>query len=385
MARALITVDSVAGSALDATIDTQLQLSNSNEGGESTYAWEILSQPSGTADALSATGIQSPTFRPKKEGGYLIEIKVNGGGSATLVNRIVVRVRHMKSRLMSVAKGETLESGASGWSDETHETIRLLDEIRGDPGICICVAGENLSTVGQVVRFSTLATIKTGLPGEEKLPKAYSAPASSQANVEGMLGLFLGTPAGGATATTGQLVKVRLFGYQTVAITPVPAVNAPIYVSTAGLMAAAPGTVLRQIGRVFDADGSTMTVFFDGTQGGFFGTYSQTLATTNATPTAIWSWPLPANTAFTITAQVVGRRSSGGEARAVFHLAWDVYRVAGDAVIDGDTYVWRPNKDSGATGWSISVDVSGSSVRLLVTGAVMNINWTAKIDLAFAT
>ena len=55
MTQALITVNAVAGSNTDLPINTLVQLNNTGNGGEITYAWSILDQPPGTADALSST------------------------------------------------------------------------------------------------------------------------------------------------------------------------------------------------------------------------------------------------------------------------------------------------------------------------------------------
>ena len=64
MPQALITVNAVVGSNDDLPIDTLVTLANDNVGGETTYLWEIVDQPVGTADTLSSTSAPSVTFTP---------------------------------------------------------------------------------------------------------------------------------------------------------------------------------------------------------------------------------------------------------------------------------------------------------------------------------
>src|SRR5262245_63840027 len=97
MTQALITINGSPGADIDLPIDTLVQLNNTGTGGELTYKWSIVSQPPGTLDALSATNIQNPTFTPKKEGSYLIQLIVNESLGTEKRDRTIAAVRHIKS------------------------------------------------------------------------------------------------------------------------------------------------------------------------------------------------------------------------------------------------------------------------------------------------
>lgn len=265
MTQALITVNGVAASNTDLPINTLVQLDNTNNGGETTYKWTILDQPPGTADTLSSTTIKNPTFTPNKEGSYLIQEIVNEGLSDEQIGYRVCAVRQLKTRTRVPAAGETTQADTNdGWAAHVNESLRLLDSLRADPGIIVAQLGYG-ATAQDVVRFTGVATIKAGLPGEEKVPVVTQALATNAYVLTEELGLVIAAVDGGAL-TNGKLAYVRVFGMVTNATSAAlagAADEAAVYVSDTGTLDDVVGTNTRRVGKVIDATGS-LTVYFKG-------------------------------------------------------------------------------------------------------------------------
>ncbi len=167
MPQAKISINGVDGSNDNLPINTLVQLSNDNSGGEFSYAWTILNQPDGPTDSLSATNIQNPTLTPKKEGTYLVQLIVNG----SLEDVQIAAIRYLKSLERAPAAGETTEdSEAEGWEIAQNNLNSRVDALVGDPGTLVAVAGQAGLVAGNIVRATTTAVIKSGLPGQETLP-----------------------------------------------------------------------------------------------------------------------------------------------------------------------------------------------------------------------
>lgn len=262
MTQALITVNASPGSEDDAPINTLVQLNNTNNGGEVTYLWTILSQPPGTGDALSSTTIQNPTFTPRKEGSYLIQLIVNQSLGDEVRDRVVVAVRQLKTRLRVPAPGEVDEVDATnGHAGDGNIIFRAVDAMRADPGIIVAQLGETV-VAANVVKFTNIATIKTGLPGEEIVPVVTKAPANVASITTEELGLAIAAVDGGAL-TIGKLAYIRVFGLITNQ-TIVGAVDEnPVYVSDTATLSSSPGTNSRRCGK-FVAVGASAAVYFKG-------------------------------------------------------------------------------------------------------------------------
>lgn len=262
MAQALILVNGSPGPNTDVPINTSVALSNQNTGGETTYLWTILDQPAGATDSLSASNIQSPSFTPRKEGTYLLQIVVNAGPSQ-LVNRTVVAVRQVKTRTRVPAAGETTEAAtATGWALAVDALLQLVDTIRADPGVTVCVAGASGLAINDVVKMSGQATILSGLPGQQTLPSVTKALATTSADMDQSLGVVLGAVDGGAIAS-GSIVYVRRFG-QVSGLSGSPVVGDPVYASDTATLALAAGTVPRKVGTVIASAAGVYAVFLDG-------------------------------------------------------------------------------------------------------------------------
>lgn len=104
-----------------------------------------------------------------------------------------------------------------------------------------------------------------------------------------------------------------------------------------------------------------------------------TVATTDATPTVLRSFTIPATTTYTIEAKIVARRTGGAggtaEDGAAYKIAASFKNVAGVATQIDVTTVLYEHEDQ--AGWDAAFDVTGATARLLVTGAASNnINWS---------
>lgn len=266
MTQALITVNAVAGSNTDLPINTLVQLNNTGNGGETTYAWSILDQPPGTADVLSSSTVLNPTFTPKKEGSYLVQVVVNASLADEQTNRVVCAVRQLKTRLRVPAAGEVAEADASdGWAASANISARLLDTMRADPGLMVAKTNYAGAAVNDVVYFSGLVTLKPTLPDQEIIPLVEKADASPPIPADfatTAMGMVHSTVDGGAFVT-GSLVYVRLYGLVTgLLLTPSPAPAIPVYLSTTAgaLSTTASG---RKLGNII-LSGATDSIFFNG-------------------------------------------------------------------------------------------------------------------------
>jgi len=246
MTQALITTNAVPGSNTDLPINTLVQLNNTGNGGEITYAWSILDQPPGTADALSSGTIQNPTFTPRKEGSYLIQLVVNASLADEQIKRVVSAVKQLKTRTRVPAAGETTEADAAdGYAADANASLRLLDTMRADPGIMVAQLGYT-AVANEIVYFQGTATLKSGLPGQEFVPivlRAALAVPTDVATAE--LGCVLSAVDGGAL-TSGKLAYIRVLGLaRNIPVTA--ATLGPVYLAALGAFTL---TVGRRVGRV---------------------------------------------------------------------------------------------------------------------------------------
>lgn len=255
MPQAQPTINGVPGSNSDLPINTLVNLGNNGIGDELTYTWTILDQPTGTADALSATNIATPSLTPKKEGSYLVQLIVNAGLPTEKRAKIILGIRELKSRVRIPAAGETTEvDAADGWAPHVNEAIRDSANLKYS-GIVLGVLAAGMPA-GSCVYISGYTTLKGGLPGEEKIPSFALAQASSLNDVKRPLYILESGVAGALTA--GQIVRARFVGrYGPLAMAGV-AVNDPIYVNDLGALSKTPGTYTRQIGICTWTDGANI-------------------------------------------------------------------------------------------------------------------------------
>ena len=274
MPQAKITLNAVPGSNTNLPINTLVQCSNQNIGGELTYLWAILDQPPGATDALSSLVIQNPTLTPKKEGTYLLKLTVNQGLPSEQQNRVVVGIQQLKTGERIPAAGETTEGDLiEGWTAPSNSILRRFDTMLGDPGILIGTneSGGSLAR-GAIVRVTVASVIKSTLPGQETIPGFTVAHSNVLAEIDELLCVVEGTIAGGVTVPTGgsvesRLMKVRYIGrYAAVTGAGTAAVGDTVYVNDSGVMSLTVGTIRRRVGSAMTA-GATFDVWFNGVGG----------------------------------------------------------------------------------------------------------------------
>jgi len=263
MTQALITVNASPGSDTDLPIATVVQLNNTGNGGETTYAWSILDQPAGAADALSSGTIQNPTFTPNKEGSYLVQVVVNASLSDERTDRVVCAVRQLKTRIRVPAAGETTEADAArGHAPDANDALRLIDTARADPGVIVAQLGYG-AVAQEVVYFSGIAVIKSTLPGQETVPVVSLASSTGPVPADAAtatFGMVLAAVDGGALSS-GKLAYVRLFGLAlAVAVGGSPADETAVFLGVSGALNTSGS---RALGRIID-NATPSAVWFKG-------------------------------------------------------------------------------------------------------------------------
>lgn len=104
-----------------------------------------------------------------------------------------------------------------------------------------------------------------------------------------------------------------------------------------------------------------------------------TVTTADATVTTLWIMTLDDETAYLIETEVLTQKTDGS-ARAMYWKRALVYRdAAGNALILGATQDIAPDIES-VGGWDCTIDVSGQSARVRVTGAAAtDLIWLGQI------
>lgn len=270
MPRAKISINGVDGTNNDLPINVVVLLDNDGNGGEVTYNWAILEQPDGTADNLSSSTIHNPTFTPKKEGTYLIELIVNQSLASEQRDQVTVGIHQLKNNQRVPAPNEELEGDANGgWAESAvNPYLQWIDKQQADPHIVVGVASGTVSR-GTIVRCVGSYTIKAGLPGEEVLPQFGVASSNTFSHLWGQLGIVEGTPTnpnGAVTVGTGALIRVRFFGmfhqFSGTGFT----VGDPVFLSASSGFSTTDGVYRRQLGicTAFNGGSSLGDVLFDG-------------------------------------------------------------------------------------------------------------------------
>ena len=264
---ATISVGGVPGTDDDVPINTPILLGNVDNTGVVAWLWAIVSQPDGPADSLSSTVIAAPQFTPKKEGTYLLSLRVTDASANHASDQIAVAVRQLKTRVRVPAQHETTEvSSTDGWHLAVAAQLQALDDARSDPGIMVGVIGVGGLVVNEVCLVALTATLKSGLPGEETIASLVNAPATALANVRGALAVIIGAVDGGALS----IGKLAFFRWQGLieGFAGAPSTGDPVFVSDAALLSLTAGTFRRQVGTVARVGGGTYDVFIHAGTGG---------------------------------------------------------------------------------------------------------------------
>lgn len=272
MPQALISLNGVNGSnppnGTPLPIDTAVTCNNTNSGGEITYLWEFLDKPENSSATFSNPAIQNPIFTPDVEGTYLIRLKVNATLVSEQIDTAIAAVLQEKTNLRIPAALETTEESAlRGWAQAVNRQLKLLTNLKGDPGTFICISNGGHNR-GDVILFEDGANINSGLPEEEFLPIGRTALATSATDILHPLFVVEGAIDGNTTVAAGALMHVRAKGFHgPVTVVGAPTPGDPVYLSDTGTISETVGTEYRLIGKVVYATGSDYYILVDGTLG----------------------------------------------------------------------------------------------------------------------
>lgn len=296
MPAAAPTINATAGSnppnGTAIVVGSTVQLGNVDAGGEVTYLWEILDKPEGSSSALSNPNIVNPTFVADSEGTYLLKLTVNRLLANPVSARVIVGVAQLKTGMRIPAAGESTEASTlRGWAEAVNRDLKLLDNLRADPGYMMGVAGGSLS-VGKLLRVVDMSTLKSGLPGQELVPKFSAAKANDAGQMDLPLWVFVSKVGGGTSASLGDKIYARITGIVGPVSLPGGAVGDPVFVDDTGALSNAAGTYTRRVGTIVYISGSNYYVHFNGSLGhhegflyttpGSSATYSGVIARTGA-------------------------------------------------------------------------------------------------------
>jgi Flp pilus assembly protein TadG len=107
--------------------------------------------------------------------------------------------------------------------------------------------------------------------------------------------------------------------------------------------------------------------------------------TTNATPTVIYSFAIPADSTVGVTAKVAGKRTNG-TGRIFFVRTNAAYREGtGNAAFEGGEQSPTSKDGPGNPGYDVDLQLNVNTLEVVVTGvAAHDISWTARIELTVA-
>ena len=269
MPQAQITINAIVGSNIDLPLNMSVQLNNNGIGGEVSYLWTILDQPPGAVDSLSSTSIQNPTFTPQKEGTYLLRLIVNSSLPPEQTDSVVAAVRQLKTRNRIPAAGETTQADfADGWATDTNALLRRYDQQLADPGPVVCVNKQgSVITRGNVVRVTSGAVIKLGLPGQETVPGITLAPATTLGNIDELLLIVEGDVLGNTNVAIDAICVARIYGRIAALPLGAGAVGDTVFVSDTATLATTAGTNRRRAGSIMSVSGGNRDIWFDGVGG----------------------------------------------------------------------------------------------------------------------
>lgn len=269
MARAQIKINGTDSRFTVVTIGGVVSLSNDDSGGETTYAWQVVDQPEGTTDALSATNVRDVTITPTKEGSYELLLTVNG----TLVQTAVVAVLDARTGERIPAATETTESGAAeGWALAMKRILARALHAGVDANVVVTRTPGGIAA-GALVSLTSVVTINAGTQAAFDVPSIAAALGTST-HVDRIGVLVDGVTPGSLGA--GALVLVRMYGLVATSGVGSPAAGDPVYLGNTGAPSLTPGTVSRLIGHVVSSSGGSYRWVIDAASG--FATFTATVA-----------------------------------------------------------------------------------------------------------
>jgi hypothetical protein len=245
MAAASILINGLAQPKLDCDVGDVLTLSNDNDTGVTTWLWQLLDRPPGSAATLATPTAATTTVTVDLEGSYLFSLTINTNeDTATGIASILFAM----SGLRAPAAGETTEvDGSDGWAPANNQAIAMLDKSARSGSLLTCISAASISA-GQPVRVVGISTLSTG----QIVPQINVANATSLANLPAV-GVALSTVVG-----SGQQLNIRISGALTELTVNTSAMSpgSPVYVSDAGALAMTAGTVSHIVGHTLNQNAS---------------------------------------------------------------------------------------------------------------------------------
>lgn len=280
---ALILVNGTAGSKTSIIYGSTINLANANNTGVTTWNWYLLSQPYGTpTDTLTTPTSPTSTFTASKEGSYLVKLVVNAGLAGEATDQVVVAVRELETSNRIPAAGETTEvSPTEGWANlSLNPILQTVTRLQNNGIIAGVLSASFVGTLtaGTLVYVSGDTTLGAN-ENERRVPIFDKALATTQAHMNGVLGLFLkNVTAGGGTAVANDRIQVQLLGAfpNTFTMAAGGAIGDKVYASDTGTLSLTAGTISRHLGTVSYVSGTTYRVFFVGYDGGASGSSTPT-------------------------------------------------------------------------------------------------------------
>lgn len=118
-----------------------------------------------------------------------------------------------------------------------------------------------------------------------------------------------------------------------------------------------------------------------GEVGGLVHLPAATVTTTDNTQTELSTIVLDENTAYLLTAEVIGETLDHGTVLGEIIECTAKRQASGSAVIVGNVSVTHSGKDSGASSWGATFTVSGNNLILSVTGAnAATVKWESDLN-----
>lgn len=260
-----ISINGVDGSNDDLPINTLVQLNNQGIGGETAYAWTLVDQPEGTADALSSGTIVNPTFTPKKEGTYVVKLVVNQGTGTESIDYVVAAVRQLKTRERIPGATETTQMSASrGWAIAANRMFQRIDATAADSGVFVGSAGTAGLVRGNVLRATSSVVIKSTLPGQETVMGLILATAAAAGDVDETLFILEAGVNGSTTPANAALIRARGVGFYGPITGAGSVLGQTVFLSDTGVISLTTGTNRRAVGTVIRAGAGDYDILYDG-------------------------------------------------------------------------------------------------------------------------
>ena len=139
----------------------------------------------------------------------------------------------------------------------------MLDSNQANPARLVAYANGALST-GSVVKVDSMQTIKSTLPGEEKVPRVAVVQATSTDVNSQSLFVVHSKVGGGTSVSSGDLCYVTLAGVIGPLALSGGSVGDPVYVTNAGIVDNAAGTYTRRLGHIVYIDTGDYYIVVDG-------------------------------------------------------------------------------------------------------------------------